>query len=234
MKFLPALFALGAVVIAGPAAAAPKTDWTRTVTATPVGFVMGNPKAKVTLVEYGSYTCPHCAAFQQDGVPALKSRYIASGKVRFEFRSFVRNGPDYAASLLALCDRKAVVARTDALFSGQKTWAAGYAALTEADAARLQKMPKNQQIPELARVGGLTAFVTKLGLPPARAAKCLADQGAADRLTATLKAAVETDKINGTPGFLINGKRQVETTLGQERGVTTWDALEPLLVQSLR
>lgn len=228
------LIACAALAVAAPAAAKPAVDWTRTVTATPVGFIMGNPKAKVTLVEYGSYTCPHCAAFQKEGVPALKSKYIAPGKVRFEFRSFVRNGPDYAASLLALCDPKFVAGRTEALFNGQSNWIAGYAALSDEDAARLQKLPKNQQIPELAKIGGLTAYVTKLGLPAPRAAQCLADQTTADRLTGTLKTAVETDKVDGTPGFLINGKRQTETTLGQERGVTTWEALEPLLVQSLR
>src|SRR5207237_7803105 len=124
-------------------------DWTRTVNPTGSGFVMGNPRAAVKLVEYGSYTCPHCAAFQKEGLAALKSRYIAPGKVSFEFRSFVRNGPDYALSLLALCEPGKAAPRTEALFATQAEWLKGFQNIDDATADRLSKMPKDAQVAAL-------------------------------------------------------------------------------------
>ena len=238
-------FAFAAVLIAAPAFAAPPkrpaprpaaaVDWTRTVVATPNGFRMGNPAAKVKLIEYGSFTCPHCRAFQQEATAPLKAKYIATGKVSFEFRSFVRNGPDYVVSLLAACDgAPKYFATTDMLFTTQNDWIKGFEALDEAAATKLQAMPKPQQMPALAKLGGIDKFIEARGLSAAKADRCLADQAAADRLTATLKAAVETDKVEGTPTFLIDGKRQTAEFIGQVRGITTWQELEPRLVQALR
>jgi len=226
------LRALVLFLLATPALAA---DWVRTVAATPRGYVMGNPAAKVKLVEYASYTCPHCRVFQQEGVASLKAKYVSTGKVSFEFRSFVRNGPDYAASLLAACDG---VARfypvTEMLFAAQPEWIKGFETIDEATAAKLQAVPQDKQVAALAKAGGLTAFMAGKGLPLARAERCLADKAAADRLTATLKAAVETDKVNGTPGFLINGALQTMDSIGSSQIITTWADLEPRIVKALR
>ena len=77
-------------------------DWAQTVTATPAGgFLMGNPDAKVKLVEYGSMTCGHCATFSEEGAPKLIEKYVKSGQVSFEFRNFVRDGADMAAALVS-------------------------------------------------------------------------------------------------------------------------------------
>ncbi len=236
--------ALATALLAAPAFAAPPkrpaprpaatADWTRTVVATPNGFRMGNPAAKVKLIEYGSFTCPHCRAFQQEGGAALKAKYIATGKVSFEFRSFVRNGPDYAVSLLAACDGAVTYfVTTDMLFTTQNDWIKGFEALDEAAAAKLAAMPKAQQMGALAKIGGIDKFIEARGLSAAKADKCLADPAAADRLTATLKAAIEVDKVEGTPTFLIDGKRQTDDFIGQIRGITTWKELEPRLVQAL-
>ena len=75
------------------------SDWISTVVATPDGgFRMGNPNAPITLIEYGSLTCPHCAAFSKDGVETLKAKYVATGKVSYEFRSFLLHGQDLMAT----------------------------------------------------------------------------------------------------------------------------------------
>ena len=63
---------------------------------------MGNPKAKVKLVEYGSLTCPHCRHFAETGMVPLKA-YVKSGKVSFEYRNYILNGIDVAATLVARC-----------------------------------------------------------------------------------------------------------------------------------
>ncbi len=224
------LRALALFLIATPALAA---DWVRTVAATPKGYVMGNPAAKVKLIEYGSYTCPHCRAFEQEGVAVLKSKYIATGKVSYEFRSFVRNGPDYAASLLAACGGVAkAFPTTEMLFAAQPDWIKGFEAIDDATAAKLQATPQDKQIAALSKAGGLTAFMTGKGLPAAKAEQCLADKAAADRLTATLKAAVETEKVNSTPNFLINGVLQKQD--GSAAVITTWADLEPRVIKALR
>src|SRR3954463_15313398 len=74
-------------------------DWTMVTNATPQGgFMMGNPNAKVKLVEYGSLTCPHCREFDEKGVPTLIGTYIKSGQVNWEFRNYVRDSFDIAAT----------------------------------------------------------------------------------------------------------------------------------------
>ena len=84
---------------------------------------LGDPKG-VPVVEYGSLTCPHCAAFAREVLPKLKAAYIDTGKVHFIFREFSRNPLDVAAFVLARCvgDDKAL-ATIDLLFAQQDKWA---------------------------------------------------------------------------------------------------------------
>ena len=99
-------------------------DWTQVVSETPQGgFVMGNPQARVRVVEFGSFTCPHCAAFSEEGAPALIDKYVKSGQVSFEFRNFIRDSADLAAALLARCNGPAAFfPLTDQIFAAQEEW----------------------------------------------------------------------------------------------------------------
>src|SRR5438270_13661708 len=102
---------LSMVMLAVPASAkapakapAHAVDWTHVVASTPaVGFIHGNPKAKVKLVEYGSLSCPHCRAFDEEGVRTLLGNYVKSGKVSWEFRNYVRDAADVSAALVGCC-----------------------------------------------------------------------------------------------------------------------------------
>ena len=67
------------------------------------GYLMGNPKANVKLIEFGSMTCPHCAEFEEQRGEQLIDTYVKSGRVSYEFRNFVRDPFDLAASLIARC-----------------------------------------------------------------------------------------------------------------------------------
>ena len=101
--------------VAGASAApgAP-TNWLDTVVATPQGgFRQGNPDAKVKLLEFGSLTCSHCGAFAHEGVPELRAKYIATGKVSYEYRPFLLNGVDFAPSLLVRCQSAGGGAQAD-------------------------------------------------------------------------------------------------------------------------
>ena len=122
----------GATNSSGPevtAAAVPAPnngDWSTVVTKTPEGgFVMGNPNAKVKLVEFGSMTCPHCAEFEEQGGKALIDNYVKKGLVSWEFRNFVRDPFDMAATLLARCGGEAnFFGMTRNLFHDQRTGSA--------------------------------------------------------------------------------------------------------------
>ncbi len=239
-------FALAAVLaLAAPATAAPAkrpaapvrhADWLTTVAATPEGgYRLGNPAAKVKLIEYGSLTCPHCRAFNAEASAALRTKYIATGQVSFEFRNYVLNGPDYAASLLVRCGgAKQFFPLVDAAYAGQEQWVKPFLALDAATSARLAALEPKAQIIALAKAGGLDAWFVARGIPAARIAPCLSDETAFKQLAALREVALATYKIEGTPGFVIDGKRQTDDFLGAERAILTWDRLEPRLIAALR
>ena len=213
-----------------PALAAPpaRPNWANTVVTTPEGGIrIGNPAAKVKIVEFASFTCPHCKDFHEIGVPALKARYIANGNVSIEMRSFMRNGPDFSASLLVACQPGTKgLAMADALFAEQTKWPQGFGAISAADSDAIGKLPLDQQPLANAKASGLDKWAVGKGLPAKRVQTCLADKTAQNRLVAIYKDAIETWKLDGTPTFIINGKTV--------SGVYDWANLEPKLQAALR
>ena len=208
--------------------AAPNGDWSQVVNQSPEGgMVMGNPNAPVKLVEFGSMTCSHCAAFSEEGAPTLVEKYVKSGQVSFEFRNFVRDAPDIAASLIARCNGpSAFFPLTDQLFAAQKDWYGAVASMPREQQAQLQSLPPVQQVAAVAQVGGLDQFARTRGIPAAKAQACLSDQAALQSLVDRSQQAGEQYQIPGTPAFLINGRLVEEAA--------DWKALEPKLQAALR
>lgn len=222
---LAAPAAMVAAVAAAPQPArsvAAQQDWTRTVSATPEGgFRVGNPQAPVKLVEYGSLTCAHCAAFAAEGVPKLLARHVKAGKVSFEFRNFIRDPADLTAALLTRCAGPTdYFALTHSYFETQKEWLQRYIAMTAAQRQAVDALPQEQKLIRFAAQGGLDKLAAKAGISPARANQCLTDPKALAKLVEMRKVAVESHGLQGTPHFLINGK-VVEAH--------NWAQLEPLL-----
>ena len=210
-----------------PQVQAPNGDWTQVVTETQDGgFLMGNPNAPVKLVEYASLTCPHCAAFSKEGSEKLKNQYVKSGQVSFEFRNFVLNPIDLAATMLVRCQGTGPYFKSvDQLFATQAQWTAAASKMSEADQQRIGALPREQQVPAIAKASGIDGFFRQRGMPEARINSCLADQQSVERLVKMNEVGVERDKVEGTPTFLINGEK-VEN-------VTTWGALEPKLREEI-
>ena len=212
-----------AAIVAAPAAAAPRpaADWTRTVVQTAEGgFRMGNPKARVKLVEYGSLACPHCRHFEENGYKPLVQKYVRSGRVSYEFRNFLLNTPDIAASLLAHCAGPGkFFAMSQAVFAAQPQWFDKVRALTDAQTAELETLSEQQRIARLGQVAGFPQIAARFGVTPVRARQCLLDPKGLERLLNMTKAA-EDRGINRTPTFLINDKVV---------DAASWDQLEPLL-----
>ncbi|HLU92364.1 MAG TPA: thioredoxin domain-containing protein [Pedomonas sp.] len=210
-------------------ATAQKTvDWTTVVQATPEGgYAMGNPKAAVTLIEFASLTCPHCATFHSQGMDPLKADYIKSGKVRYEFRNFILTGPDYAASLLARSQgAKRFFPLLDAFFARQEQWVKPFMQVTEEQQKQLATVPQQQQIKALAELGKLDEYVRRLGIPKARFDAALTDQAEIKKLADMRKNAVENYQISGTPSFVLNGKKL--------DGVNTWADVKARLDAALK
>jgi protein-disulfide isomerase len=218
--------AAAAVLVISPAAAAPQkkaVDWTRTVAATPGGgFRMGNPQAKVKIVEYGSLTCPACRRFAVTAMTPLKA-HVRTGRVSFEYRNYILNAVDIAAALVARCggpSRFFPVA--DKLYATQGEWIGKVQAMPAADKARLESMADSERLKLIATAGGIQKLAAPYGIAPAQANKCLADPAALNRL----ETMVENGRalgVRSTPTFFVND-RQVD--------VHDWQTLEPHLKQS--
>jgi len=144
---------------------------------------LGDPKG-VTMIEYGSLTCSHCATFATTIFPAFRAAYVDTGKVHFIFREFARNPLDLAAFVLARCegDDKAL-ATIELLFAEQEKWA-------------FVDKP----------LDGLITALRPTGMSHDQAMACLKDQSKADAITKILNAAVQEVKVEGTPTFVIDGK----------------------------
>jgi protein-disulfide isomerase len=217
-----ALPTIPAAAAANAATKAPTShDWTRTVAATPEGgFRMGNPNAKLKLVEYGSLACPHCRHFEETGYKPLVQQYVRSGGVSYEFRNFLLNAPDLSISLLAHCAGPAKFFPMSAVvFATQPQWEKKLAELTDAQKSEIEKMSNTQRIIRFAELGGFPQIAARFGVSPARARQCLADPKGLDALLNVTKAAVDAG-IHSTPTFLINGKANE---------AATWEQLEPEL-----
>jgi protein-disulfide isomerase len=202
---------------------APTGDWTQIVAATPEGgFRMGNPNAKVKLVEFSSLTCPHCAAFSAEGFPTVRDKYVKSGQVSFEIRNFVRDGLDLTAALLARCGGPTpYFLLTEQMFAAQRDWFTKLQAMPAAEQQKLQGATPQQMRHAYAQGAGLIQFVKIRGVPEAKAQACLDNEAEVNRLTGMVSAANSAYEIQGTPTFIINGAVVPD--------IATWEGLEPRL-----
>jgi protein-disulfide isomerase len=218
-----AVFAPAAVSGQANKAAAVPVDWSKRVTVTPQGgFLMGNPAARVKLIEYASFTCPHCADFAGQAKGPLAAR-VKTGKLSFEYRSFVLNGIDLTATLVARCAGPAgFFPLSDRLFATQPQWVNRISGLPQAQKDQLKALPEGERLNRLAQIGGITQMAAQAGVTPQRAKACLADQAALERL-GTMYEAASALGVEGTPTFFING------TLVHAH---SWAELEPMIAKA--
>jgi len=183
-------------------------NWTEVIERTPEGgFRMGNPDAPLKLVEYGSRTCPACANFSETASEPLKQQYVASGKVSFEYRDFIRSPLDIAASIVGQCGGTAAFfPMLEGMMADQAAVFERLEAQGEALQTRLQGMPPAQQAAALADALGYVEFAKARGVPEPQLRQCLADTNAAQALADGTQSAAQEYNLPGTPTFLLNGK----------------------------
>ena len=147
---------------------------------------LGDATAPVTVVEYASMSCPHCATFHNDTWKPFKEKYVDTGQARFVFREFPLNAPAYAVAMLARCapaDRFFPI--VDLYFAHQDEW--------------LRSSDMFNAILDLAKQVGFTKKTFEA---------CLKNQALFDGLNAEKDRASRTFGVNSTPTFFINGKKQ--------------------------
>jgi protein-disulfide isomerase len=147
-------------------------------------IVEGQANAPVTIVEYASMTCTHCATFHNSVYPALKSRYIDAGKVKFILREFPLDPLATAGFMLARCSGDKREPMIGLLFSQQKNWA-------------FVEKP----------LDGLSSIVKQTGMSQETFETCLKDQALYEKVNMVRDRAAEKFNVNATPTFFINGKR---------------------------
>ena len=202
-------------------------DWSTIVVPTNAGgFRMGDPNAKVKLVEYGSLTCPHCREFDETGVSQLIEQYVTPGKVSYEFRNYVRDPYDIAASLIARCNGAAsFFPLTRAMYKDQPVWIGKLQGVSQDKIEAAVALAPEKQFVELAKLADLQQWAAMRGVPSAKSTACLSNTAEVDKLVQMNSDATSQYDIPGTPTFLINGKVAEQAA--------TWPALKPKLDEAL-
>lgn len=218
--------ALAVPSAAGAGAAGPpaeQADWTKAFGQTAEGaYFVGNPKAKVRLVEFASMTCPHCANFHAQANRALMADYVASGDLVFEFRNLLRDPADVAAALLARCaGTERFFTTSGAIFAQQDVW---LGRLRAGDRDALTKAVQARDFAAVARMAGLDVLAGQHGISPAQASVCLKDEKQLNLIIAMTQKGGQTHGVSGTPSFLINDRLVP---------VHDWASLKPLIDQAL-
>jgi protein-disulfide isomerase len=183
---LAALLALAmpALSLAGPTPPARIQTAEETDAVYPDDLYLGKADAKLTIIEYASLSCPHCAKFNKDVLPKIKEAYIDKGLVRWIYRDYPLNRPAFQASILAHCASPIrFFSLVDTLFQSQDYW-----------------LGRQQPLIALKQIG------TSLGIDEKSYDACLTDEALKKKILARQQDADTRYKVDSTPTFIIRGK----------------------------
>ncbi|MFQ6550729.1 DsbA family protein [Aestuariibius insulae] len=150
-----------------------------------IEMVQGAEDAPVTITEYASFTCPHCATFHANQYPQLKEEFIDTGKVRFTYRDVYFDRPGLWAAMIARCDPNRFFGIAGMLYERQGEW-------TQGDGPTIAE--------NLKRIG------IAAGLDAERVEACLADGDTAQALVAWYQQNAAADNVQATPTLVVNGE----------------------------
>lgn len=170
-----------------------------------IDYALGNPDAKVKIIEYASLTCPHCAQFHRDVFKPLRADYIETGKVHFTLREVYFDKFGLWGAMLARCAGEArYFGITDILFETQAEW--------------LGAGETGEVIGNLKRIGRTA------GLEDAAIEACFNDDAMAEAMVAAFQEKATADAIEGTPTFIINGEKYSNMSYADLKAI-----IDPLL-----
>ncbi|MBH5322118.1 DsbA family protein [Aurantiacibacter sediminis] len=217
-------FALvAASALAFTAAPGAAQHWNGTVEETAQGFRLGDPDAPLQLIEFVSYTCPHCAHFEEESEAELRYLYIHEGYAALEVRHLIRNIADVAAALVTECGE------TDQFFVNhrimmheQGNWLARARELAPSQQARWNSGTLASRMRAIASDLEFYEMMEPQGYTVAELDRCLSDEARADQIVAASGANAAEFNVQGTPSFVLNG-----TLLD---GVHSWPQLSQVLL----
>jgi protein-disulfide isomerase len=196
-------------------------NWAATIARTARGHLIGNPDAEAKLIEFISYTCPHCSDFAARGEPPLEIVLLQPGKITLEVRPVIRNGLDVTLSLLAMCgDPDGFKARHQLLMLNQAVWLGKARTAPASQQAIWERADKAGRM-NAASALGLTAMLAQRGQSAAELDACVADDAAAKALRDNGNADEAEFGVHSTPSFALDGKLLIE--------VHDWISLYPVL-----
>lgn len=182
-------------------------SWTEVIEKTPEGgYRMGNPEAPIKLIEFASLTCPHCKNFGEEAGPELRDKFVASGRVSWEFRNFILNPLDLTMTMAVRCGSpESFFALVDQTFQNQEAIVEAYQKATPAQLEQASNLRPSQRYQALASLAGLQTFYGARGIAADQANACLADGASAEALAKASSEQGEKYDVKGTPAFVING-----------------------------
>ncbi len=213
---------IGAVPLLTAAAPAPTAQQAGKISITPVGaHLLGSPTARTKIVEYASYTCSHCAAFETEATDELKANYVRNGLVSFELRNLIRDPIDLTAAMLARCGTPAqFFDNHHMIMRNQNVWLSAAKSSTPETRQSWSEGSYTERLSKIAKDTGLYQMMQSRGFTPAQLNTCLADEPG-QKMVAAMTESGQKLGVKGTPSFMLNGKL-LDNVYG-------WAALKPLL-----
>jgi protein-disulfide isomerase len=157
-------------------------------------MTLGNPDAKVTLMEYASFTCPHCATFHNGPLKKVKAEYVDTGLVKFVYRDVYFDRPGLWAAMIARCEPMKFFGISDLLYADQKSW------IGSGDPTVIV-----ENLRKIGRIAGLTEEQLDT---------CLNDGAKAQSLYTWFQDNMKADDVDSTPTLFINGKKHSNMAYG--------------------
>ena len=207
-------------MIAASGAIAASSSYINRVQVTDGGHKIGNPEAKVSVIEFVSYTCPACANYTRNHEGALEIGYVATGKVTMEIRHIIRDPIDLTAAMLTICGPASKFPQNHkAIMLGQDKWLPLAQSASSAQRARWVSGTGASRRRAIANDMGFYTIMERRGYRRTDLDRCLADEAKATSLAEASQANGEKYFVSSTPSFAING-----VTLA---GTHSWSLLEP-------
>jgi protein-disulfide isomerase len=185
------------------------------------GYLIGNPDAKIKLVEFASLTCHVCAQFTKDSGADLHDNFINNGKISYEFRNFVRDEFDLMAARVTRCGaNEAMLPLTDQFMEFQETLFANAQKIgtDKALEARISSLNGGERFFALADAVGIVEFFAQRGVSRDQSKACLSDTAEMQKLADLTAEYGKKYTIQGTPTFYLNGARLDVTAWPQVKG----------------
>lgn len=222
-RWLAAVPVAIAIALALPGTPAMAQNWNAEIVQTDQGYRVGDPEAPLQIIEFVSYSCPHCAAFERESEAELRYHYVHEGYAAVEVRHMIRNPIDLSAALLTECgDPARFFDNHKAVLATQDEWIATAQNLSQGQMQRWQSGTVASRMRAIATDLEFDELMERRGLSRSEITACLNDEARALAIAEQAEANVAEYSVPGTPSFVLNG-----TLLN---GVHGWEPLRQVLV----